>query len=180
MQNSPTGPMIKQVSQNAQIKIIFVLLWTGNRVLANFLTVQPSPALEFVFFLAHMRSSFGFSLFSPAHQQIAAGNKERDAPRRGEDAHRFSMHIERERGNLFSTVCWSGESLSIMQITVLAARSPQMTSNLRSKQGNLNNCAKNLIPWGCLQTIDLIFNILSSENRTPKKRAITKNMRLNI
>lgn len=50
MQNSPTGPMIKQVSQNAQIKIIFVLLWTGNRVLANFLTVQPSPALEFVFF----------------------------------------------------------------------------------------------------------------------------------
>lgn len=167
MQNSPTGPMIKQVSQNAQIKIIFVLLWTGNRVLANFLTVQPSPALEFVFFLAHMRSSFGFSLFSPAHSGWKQG--ERCAEER-EDAHRFSMHIEREREATYSPLfagaaraCLLCKLRCLLHVVLkwlqICAVSNVIWIIVQNK----------LIHWGCLQTIDLILKILLSENRTPKK-----------
>jgi len=152
MRNSPTGSMIKQVSQNAQIKIIFALLWTGNRVLGNFLTVQlQHNCWKFVFFLAHICAHHLVFLFFL--QQHLAGNKERDAPRR-ETTHTDFLCTEAT----YPPLCAGAtRDLSIMQIIVLAARSPQMTTNLRSKQGNSNELSK--ISRVCLQTIDLIFNL---------------------
>lgn len=136
MQNSPTGSMIKQVSQNAQIKIIFALLWTGNRVLGNFLTVQLQHTAGNLFSFWHTCAHHLVFLFFL--QQHLAGNKERDAPSR-ETTHTNFLCTEAT----YPPLCAGAtRELSIMQITVLAARSHQMTTNLRSKQGNLNKLCK--------------------------------------